>query len=131
MVLMNLDRLKQELPDLDQYVVFFSDGSVFQTSFKAPYNIPKIGETLINVRNSYRELFDLMQVQNQIIKRQIIETPKFLIIIIKIDDLSFIALIFPNDVDLDKNIIRIQKCLQLIESMKANQQKTEDLSNSA
>lgn len=115
MVMKNIDKIKGQLTGLIHFVMFYNDGTVFQTDFEQSQNIPQIGDHLAELLNHASKLI-MSYSKNEIgYKKLIYETEKQIIFILKLGEESNIALLFEN-VDRDKiKITPIQTYLEKLE----------------
>lgn len=113
----SIDKIKANLPGLIHFVMFYNDGTVFQTDFNQTLNIPQIGDHLAELLKHARKL--VMNYSNSEIKykKLIYETEKFIIFIVKLGEESNIALLFENIERTQIKLSPIQSHLERLEKL--------------
>lgn len=119
MVLHDINRLMKEIPEIENIVTFYDDGTVFQTTFdKNTVNIPKLGNDLATILSLFRNL----QAKNDFkeYSKIIYDGLQVSLIIFKAGEQSNVALFFKrelSDVEIQNLPIRsyIDKIHELID----------------
>ncbi|MDD1776974.1 MAG: hypothetical protein LUQ65_02320 [Candidatus Helarchaeota archaeon] len=93
MVLKNIERLKAAIPEIFHIVMFYDDGTIFQTTFQQ-VNVPQIGENLAEGIKHIAKLFEITKLDNEPYTRLIYETKTYIILVIKVGEQSNLALFF-------------------------------------
>ena len=114
MVFKNIQKIKDLIPDILHLVMFYDDGTVFQTTFEPSVNIPKLGKELSNGLKEFSLLFEIPELSDVFYKKVVIETSKYIIIIIKLGEQSNLALFFINT-ERTPNISLIRRYIEKIE----------------
>lgn len=117
MVLRNIERIKNALPELVHVVMFYNDGVVFQTTFEPSANIPKVGENLAGILSRMKKLLEICKFETEPYKKLAYETKNYTIIILKLGENSNLALFFQNIKGENINIRPIRKYLNQIERL--------------
>ncbi len=118
MVFKNISRIKAALPEVMHVVMFYDNGTIFQTTFEQDINIPKLGENLAEVLNHMRKLYEISQISLKSYEKIIFETDNISIMILKLGEESNIALFFlKKEVDDGLKISNIRRYLKRIEDM--------------
>ncbi len=92
-MLKEIKNLVKEFPNLVDYLMFFKDGTVVQTSFKPPMNIPKMSETLLHICQDFQQFEEVCHYEKEAIVRHLFETVKYFIFILEFEDDLYLALI--------------------------------------
>lgn len=93
MALKNIERLKAAIPEIFHIVMFYDDGTIFQTTFQQ-VNVPQIGENLAESIKHIAKLFEICKIENEPYTRLIYETKTNIILVIKVGEQSNLALFF-------------------------------------
>jgi hypothetical protein len=93
MALKNIERIKAEIPEIFHIVMFYDDGTIFQTTFQQ-VNIPQIGENLAESIKHIAKLFEICKIENEPYTRLIYETKTYIILVFKIGEQSNLAVFF-------------------------------------
>lgn len=117
MVFKNISRIKATLPEVMHIVMFYDNGTIFQTTFEQEINIPKLGENLGQVLNHMRKLYEISQIPLKSYEKVIFETDDASIMILKLGEESNIALFFKNEEDEMLKISKIRRYLKRIEDL--------------
>ncbi|MCJ7650038.1 MAG: hypothetical protein MUP85_15610 [Candidatus Lokiarchaeota archaeon] len=117
MVFKNISRIKAALPEVMHVVMFYDNGTIFQTTFEQDINIPKLGENLAEVLNHMRKLYEISQISLKSYEKIIFETDNISIMILKLGEESNIALFFKKEEDDRLKISNIRRYLKRIEDM--------------
>lgn len=143
MVFKNINRIKSSLPDVKHVVMFYDNGTIFQTTFEQDINIPKLGENLAEVLNHMKKLYEICQITLNNYEKIIFETDNLSTMILKLGEESNIALFFKKEedetlkisairrylakiedlIDMDKNEIIFQEILSKEDELKKNQER--------
>lgn len=102
MVLQDIDKLMKTIPEIENIVTFYDDGTVFQTTFdKDTINIPKLGNDLATIIS----LFSNLKAKNDFKKfvKIIYDGSNVSLIIFKVGEQSNIALFFKREMS-DKEL---------------------------
>jgi len=117
MVFKNISRIKAALPEVMQVVMFYDNGTIFQTTFEQDINIPKLGENLAEVLNHMRKLYEISQISLKSYEKIIFETDNISLMVLKLGEESNIALFFKKEEDDGLKISNIRRYLKRIEDM--------------
>ena len=117
MVFKNITRIKTALPDVIHIIMFYNNGTIFQTTFEQDINIPKLGELLAKALEKVRKLNDICKFKSHDYKKLIFEMEEVTIIILKLGEESNIALIFKNEDSKEINLTPIKRYLSKIEEL--------------
>jgi hypothetical protein len=117
MVFKTIARIKAALPDVIHIIMFYNDGTIFQTTFEQNINIPKLGEFLARIINKVRKVNDICKFKPNSYKKLIFEMEEITIIIVKLGEYSNIALFFSNESSKEINLTPIKRYLVKIEDL--------------
>lgn len=117
MVFKNLSRIKTALPEVIHIVMFYNNGTIFQTTFEKDVNIPKLGENLAELIHHVKLVYDISQFKMENYKKLIFETDDTSIIILKLGEESNIALFFKREEDKDLKLSSIKRYIARIETL--------------
>ncbi|OLS32249.1 MAG: hypothetical protein HeimAB125_10920, partial [Candidatus Heimdallarchaeota archaeon AB_125] len=101
MVLKTIERIKQALPEVEHIVMFYNDGTVYQTTFEQfeeSVNIPKVGEDLAIILSTFKNLYDLSNYKFKEYNQLLFDTEDTDVLIIKIGENANLALFFRKTV---------------------------------
>ncbi len=101
MVLKTIERIKRALPEVEHIVMFYNDGTVYQTTFEQfeeAVNIPKVGEDLSTILSTIRDLYDLSNYKFKGYNQLLFDTDDIDILIIKIGEDTNLALFFRKSI---------------------------------
>jgi hypothetical protein len=141
MVFKNIDRIKTALPEVLHVVMFYNNGTVFQTTFTKEINVPKLGENLTEFIHHIKNVYEICNFKLNDFKKIIFETNDVSVIILKLGEESNIALFFKEDdfeglklssikryltrieelIDMDEKEIYLQEILVKEDELKSNQ----------
>lgn len=97
--------------------MFYTNGTVFQSTFGNEFNIPKLGEDLAQIIQKFSNLIQLYDKEEIDYRKIIYETDKYIIVIIKLGEDSNLALLLDNRVTGDIKIGPIRQYLSKLEEM--------------
>jgi predicted regulator of Ras-like GTPase activity (Roadblock/LC7/MglB family) len=117
MVFKNIARIRTALPEVENIVMFYSNGTIFQTTFPQEFNIPKLGENLAASLNHMKTLYELIGIEPQEYTKMIFETDEMSIMILKLGEDSNIALFFKKEEDRELRIGAIRRYIAKIEDL--------------
>ncbi len=117
MVFKNINRIKAALPEVIHIVMFYNNGTIFQTTFEQDINIPKLGEVLAKILNQARKINGLCKFKTNDYIKLIFETEEVSIILLKLGEESNIALFFKNEESKEINLTLIKRYLTRIEEL--------------
>lgn len=117
MVFKNINRIKTALPEVKHAVMFYNNGTIFQTTFEQSINIPKLGENLAETLNHIRSLYEICNYKMEPYKKLIFETQDMSVIILKLGEESNIALFFESERDKELRLSSIKRYISNIESL--------------
>ncbi len=120
MVIKTLNKIKNELPGLLDYIMFYNTGIVFQSSFSEKTNVPAVCAKLSDIIQMFKASLNCYDTPSNDYLKIIFETKEHIIIILKLGEDSNIALFFDNEVinDVsDVNISSVQKYLNKLEKL--------------
>lgn len=100
MILKDLERIKKQFSGLIHIASFYDDGTVFESTFEPPLNIPKIGESLSESIKYLEKLFELCQFEKEQYQNIIYETKNVQVVVLKSGEQSNVALLFRKGEDL-------------------------------
>jgi len=89
----NIERLKAAIPEIFHLVMFYDDGTIFQTTFQQ-VNVPQIGENFAESIKHIAKLFEICKIENEPYTRLIYETKTYIILVFKVGEQSNLALFF-------------------------------------
>jgi len=112
----NIQRITEKLPEIKHIVMFYDDGTVFQTTFNEPINIPEIGKNLAQSLKHMEGLFETAQIELKHFSKLIYETENYLVIILRLGEGSNLALFFDKGQE-EPNISSIRRYLYRIEDL--------------
>ncbi len=117
MVFKNILRIKAVLPEVKHIVMFYNNGTIFQTTFEQEINIPKLGENLAEILNHIRKLYDICNYTFENYKKIIFEADDMSIIILKLGEDSNIALFFKKEEEKELKLTAIKRYMTRIEEL--------------
>ena len=117
MVFKNLSRIKTALPEVLHIVMFYNNGTIFQTTFEKDINIPKLGDNLAELIHHVKLVYDISQFKMENYKKLIFETDDTSIIILKLGEDSNIALFFKREEEKDLKLSAIKRYIARIETL--------------
>ena len=117
MVFKNILRIKAALPEVKHVVMFYNNGTIFQTTFEQEINIPKLGENLAEILNHIRKFYDISNYNFDNYKKIILETNDMSIIILKLGEDSNIALFFRKEEEKELKLTAIKRYITRIEEL--------------
>ena len=117
MVFKNISRIQVALPEVIHVVMFYNNGTIFQTTFEQEINIPKLGDSLAKMLKNIRNVYQISNFTTNDYKKIIIETEYISIIILKLGEESNLALFFKNEGGKDLNLTPIKRYLTRIEEL--------------
>ncbi|MHA1515856.1 MAG: hypothetical protein ACTSPF_10000 [Candidatus Heimdallarchaeaceae archaeon] len=94
MVIKTLERIKRALPEVEHIVMFYNDGTVYQTTFEQfeeSVNIPKVGEEFANILLTLKKLYDLSNYKFSRYNQLLFDTEDIDVLIIKIGENTNLA----------------------------------------
>jgi len=115
MVFKNIRRIKTALPDVLHIVMFYNNGTIFQTTFDQSLNIPKLGENLAEILSHVRKVYELCNFRADSYRKLIFETDDISVIVIKLGEDSNLALFFKTEVSKDIKLRSIRRYIKKIE----------------
>ncbi len=116
-VFKNITRMKAALPEVLHIIMFYNNGTVFQTTLEQEINIPKLGENLAELLNNIRNVYSLCNFKLEGYKKLIFETDDISIIILKLGEESNIALFFKKEEDKELKLTAIKRYITRIEEL--------------
>ncbi|MEJ2294569.1 MAG: hypothetical protein P8Y23_07335 [Candidatus Lokiarchaeota archaeon] len=117
MVFKTIARIKAALPEVIHIIMFYNNGTIFQTTFEQDINIPKLGESLAKFLNKARKINEICKFKPDDYKKILLEMEEETIILIKLGEESNIALIFKNEDSREINLTPIKRYLTRIEEL--------------
>ncbi len=117
MVFKNIKRIKNLMPEVEDVVMFYNNGIVFQTTFSQSLNIPKLGENLAELLNRVKLIYSICNFKIDDYKKLIFETSDKSFIVLKLGEDSNIALFFKKEEDINKNLKTIRRYIKNIEEL--------------
>ena len=117
MVFKNINRIKSALPEVKHIVMFYNNGTIFQTTFEQSINIPKLGENLAETLNHIRSLYEICNYKMEPYKKLIFETEDMSVIILKLGEESNIALFFEKEQDRELRLTAVRRYISNIETL--------------
>jgi len=102
MVMKTLERIKRALPEVEHIVMFYNDGTVYQTTFEQfeeSVNIPKVGEEFANILSTLKSLYDLSNYKFSGYNQLLFDTEDIDVLIIKIGENTNLALFFRKSIE--------------------------------
>lgn len=117
MVLHDIELLMKKIPEIENIVTFYDDGTVFQTTFdKNKVNIPKLGDDLASILSLFRGL----QAKNDFkeYSKIIYDGLQVSLIIFKAGEQSNIALFFKRELsDFEIQNLHIRSYIDRIQEL--------------
>ncbi|NHI91300.1 MAG: hypothetical protein EAX96_02270 [Candidatus Lokiarchaeota archaeon] len=126
MVLKSVKRIKETIPEIIHIAMFYDDGTVFQSTFDQPINVPKLGENLSEGLKHINDLLKISQFEGEILKKSVHETDNLIIIVLKLGEQSNLALFFKKGAE-EPDITPIRRYIQKIENLIDTDKKELDL----
>ncbi|MFX1273557.1 MAG: hypothetical protein ACFFBP_18330 [Promethearchaeota archaeon] len=117
MVLRSIKNIKETLPEVIHVVMFYNNGTVFQTTFEQHYNVPKLGEHLAEALDKIFKVYETCNFDYSDYKKLIFETDKISVMILKLGEDSNIALFFEKQLDIDQKLKSIRRYIKKIEEL--------------
>jgi len=117
LVFKNINRIKSALPEVKHIVMFYNNGTIFQTTFEQSINIPKLGENLAETLNHIRSLYEICNYKMEPYKKLIFETEDMSVIILKLGEESNIALFFEKEQDRELRLTAVRRYISNIEAL--------------
>jgi hypothetical protein len=117
MVIKTLKKIKNELPGLMDYIMFYNTGIVFQSTFQEKVNIPVICSNLNQIITLFKNSLTCYDAPPNDFKKIIFETNIHIIIILKLGEDSNIALFFDKGEVKEIDIDPVQKYLTKLEEL--------------
>jgi len=117
MVFKNISRIQVALPEVIHVVMFYNNGTIFQTTFEQEINIPKLGDSLAKILKNIRNVYQICNFTINDYKKIIFETEDVSIIILKLGEESNLALFFKSEEGKDLNLTPIKRYLTRIEEL--------------
>ena len=120
MVIKTIERIKKTLPEVEHIILFYNDGTVYQTTFEQfeeSVNIPKLGENLSELLTHLRTLYSLSNYKFKGFNQLLFNTDDISVLIIKLGEDSNLALFYRTTIEkeelqlesIQRYLIRIQK----------------------
>jgi len=104
-----IERIRRALPEVEHIVMFYNDGTVYQTTFEQfeeSVNIPKLGVDLSHILSNMRSLYEISNYNYKGYNQLLFDTDQIDILILKLGENSNLALFFRKT--LEEGEIRIQ-----------------------
>ena len=117
MVLKSIKNIQKTLPEVLHIVMFYNNGTVFQTTFEHNINIPKIGENLAEAVHHMLNLFQICNYNIGEYKKLVFEAERISVIILKLGEDSNLALFFKSEDQKDIKISSIRNFIEKIEEL--------------
>jgi len=117
MVFKNIKRIQTALPEVLHIVMFYNNGTIFQTTFEQDINIPKLGENIAEILSHVQKLYEICNFDLVDYKKLIFETENISLIIIKLGENSNLGLFFKKEEDKDLKLNAIRRYLSRIEEL--------------
>ncbi|MHA1784852.1 MAG: coiled-coil domain-containing protein [Candidatus Helarchaeota archaeon] len=117
MVLKSIKKIKESLPDLKHIIMFYNDGTVYQSTLNQSINIPKLGENLSEVLAHFNKLFNICKFESEPYRKIIYETKNIIIALLKVGENSNLALILERSQDKDIKFQSIRRFIHRIERL--------------
>ena len=117
MVFKNIQRIKAALPEVKHVVMFYNNGTIFQTTFEQEINIPKLGENLAEILSHSRKLYEICNYNFENYKKIIFETDDMSSIILKLGEDSNIALFLKKEEEKELKLTAIKRYMTRIEEL--------------
>ncbi|MBD3342717.1 MAG: hypothetical protein GF353_26695 [Candidatus Lokiarchaeota archaeon] len=97
MVLRNIKKIQDALPEVIHIVMFYDNGTIFQSTFSQEINIPKLGENISELILHIRRVYEISNFKWTNYKELIFETDDISIAILKLGEESNLALFFKKE----------------------------------
>src|SRR4030042_3066925 len=115
-MLKSVENLVKTFPNLVDYLMFFKDGTVVQTSFKPPVNIPKMSESLLHICQDFQQFEEVCQYEKETNVRHLFETMKYFVFILEFEDNLYLALVLNKNSGGETKYNLLRKNLELLEA---------------
>ncbi len=115
-MLKEIENLVKIFPNLVDYLIFFKDGTVVQTSFKPPMNIPKMSESLLHICQDFQQFEEVCHYEKEAVVRHLFETAKYFIFILEFEDNLYLALILDKTAGGEKKYNLLRMNLEWLEA---------------
>jgi len=112
-----LNNIKQDLPGLLDYIIFYNTGIVFQSTCPEKANVPAICANLNEIIKIFKQSLSCYDNTSNEYQKIIFETQKYITIILKLGKNSNLALFFDKEVVDEVNIRPIQENLSKLEEL--------------
>lgn len=117
MVFKSVSRIQKALPEVLHIVMFYNNGTIFQTTMDQQFNIPKLGENIAEALNHLRKLYEFCNFNIVDYKKLIFETDEISMIILKLGEDSNLALFFQKELDINQKLKSIRRYIKKIEEL--------------
>ena len=117
MVFKSIEKIKDALPEVFHVIMFYDNGTVFQSTFEQDFNIPKMGENISETLTHLRRLYELCNFEPIDYKKMIFETRRVSLIVIKLGEESNLALFFEKQKDIEVQLKSIRHYIKKIEKL--------------
>ncbi|UCG03893.1 MAG: hypothetical protein JSW11_07885 [Candidatus Heimdallarchaeota archaeon] len=88
-----IERIKNKLPEVEQIIMFYNDGTVFHSTFEK-INIPKLGENISETLANMRRIYEICNYTLEDYTRLVFDTDGINVVILKLGENSNVALFF-------------------------------------
>ncbi len=97
MVLHSINRIKSSIPDVVHVMMFYNDGTVFQSTFEGEeLNIPKLGGNFGELITSVKNIIEQAKLGDGIYEKLIFQTRHAVVVVIHLGEDSNVALFMRN-----------------------------------
>ena len=121
MVQKTIERIRRALPEVEHIVMFYNDGTVYQTTFEQfeeSVNIPKLGADLSEILSKIIELYAICNYSYKGYNQLLFDTDDIDVLILKLGENSNLALFFRKTSEEGEIRIKaIQKYITKIEKL--------------
>ena len=112
-----MEKIKAKLPGVMEIIMFYNDGTIFQTTLPPNCNIPEFGNDLCQTLVSLAHVLGLYDKKTNQYRKLFYETDKYLLVIIKLGEDSNLALILDNTLQGEFQIAPIQQYIQRLQDL--------------
>lgn len=108
---------KEKFAHATNFMLVHQDGTVIQTDFQPPINIPKVGDNIVDMVKHFRTFMDLCKYEGELYQKQVLETANMIVIFVRLDEVNHLGLFFKKDqIQVDK-IHFLEQTLRTIEEI--------------
>lgn len=117
MVLRSMEKIKAKLSGVLEIVMFYNDGTVFQTTLPPNFNIPELGNDFSKTLANLVHALGMYDVGITQYRKLFYETDKYLLVIIKLGEDSNLGLLLDNTLQGEFQMAPIQQYIQRLQEL--------------